>query len=478
MFANFERHIDKHGECKFILAGESGKFNEERISGHLPMSYHLWYGRGAVAYFIFKVFQNLLAEWASVPRFLHLCHMQHSGLYNYLTMWLLLLSTLIVVGTFLILFYVCKIGLVGSLLLAPYIPIIIFKLIEAFSDGDRDKITMYLCIICLYPLFYFFGKFGWFGSLLTSIIGGLILAFIIIKAIDIADNIIFGIRDNADRRKSKKRRKEQEAEFNAHKDEIIELMNKAYNDNLDEKHIKSFRYGTESCNIAVTVAYYSDYEVYSDRGLYTRHYNLYDTDDARLLNDQVRNTLEFIRTSEKLLKQIDNLYQKSDHDYVRDWEYQPQSSKTPSFLITFDFGNRKDKKARKEQKYVIQSDEHINGLEQSIRNNICILKNRDASTSDYCKTLSRKYGLDESVISSCISYIRAGNCPKASWPLGLPLDAFEEMISYLSEMYNVNLFVEEQRRLYRNKPLVVYRNETNHYKLNFKSGKLESIFDC
>jgi len=72
MFANFERHIDKHGECKFILAGESGKFNEERISGHLPMSYHLWYGRGAVAYFIFKVFQSLLAEWASVPRFLHI----------------------------------------------------------------------------------------------------------------------------------------------------------------------------------------------------------------------------------------------------------------------------------------------------------------------------------------------------------------------------------------------------------------------
>ena len=37
MFANFERHIDKHGECKFI-------------------------GRGAVAYFIFKVFQNPSAE--------------------------------------------------------------------------------------------------------------------------------------------------------------------------------------------------------------------------------------------------------------------------------------------------------------------------------------------------------------------------------------------------------------------------------
>ncbi len=46
MFANFERYIDKHGECKFILAGESGKFNEERISGYLPMSYHSWYGRG------------------------------------------------------------------------------------------------------------------------------------------------------------------------------------------------------------------------------------------------------------------------------------------------------------------------------------------------------------------------------------------------------------------------------------------------
>ena len=62
MFANFEKHIDKHGECKFILADESGKFKEERIGGHLPMSYHLWYGRGAVAYFIFKVFQNPSAE--------------------------------------------------------------------------------------------------------------------------------------------------------------------------------------------------------------------------------------------------------------------------------------------------------------------------------------------------------------------------------------------------------------------------------
>ena len=35
-------------------------------------SYHSWYGRGTAAYFIFEVFQNLLAEWASVPRFLHI----------------------------------------------------------------------------------------------------------------------------------------------------------------------------------------------------------------------------------------------------------------------------------------------------------------------------------------------------------------------------------------------------------------------
>ena len=26
IFANFESHIDKHGECKFILEYESGKF--------------------------------------------------------------------------------------------------------------------------------------------------------------------------------------------------------------------------------------------------------------------------------------------------------------------------------------------------------------------------------------------------------------------------------------------------------------------
>ena len=68
----FERHIDQHGKCKFVLASESGKFNEEGTGGHFPASYHSWYGRGTAAYFIFEVFQNLLAEWASVPRFLHI----------------------------------------------------------------------------------------------------------------------------------------------------------------------------------------------------------------------------------------------------------------------------------------------------------------------------------------------------------------------------------------------------------------------
>ena len=41
------------------------------MGGHFPSSYHSWYGRGTAALFIFKVFQNLLAEWASVPRFPH-----------------------------------------------------------------------------------------------------------------------------------------------------------------------------------------------------------------------------------------------------------------------------------------------------------------------------------------------------------------------------------------------------------------------
>lgn len=40
-FVIFERHIDKHGECKFILASESGKFIEERICGHYLTSYPL-----------------------------------------------------------------------------------------------------------------------------------------------------------------------------------------------------------------------------------------------------------------------------------------------------------------------------------------------------------------------------------------------------------------------------------------------------
>ncbi len=69
MFVNFTEHIDQHGKCKFVLASESGKFNEEGTGGHFPASYHSWYGRGTAAYFIFRVFQNLLAEWASVPRF-------------------------------------------------------------------------------------------------------------------------------------------------------------------------------------------------------------------------------------------------------------------------------------------------------------------------------------------------------------------------------------------------------------------------
>lgn len=55
MFANFTGHIDKHGECKFILEYESGKFNWKRMSGHLLTSYSygvwawdccLFYSRG------------------------------------------------------------------------------------------------------------------------------------------------------------------------------------------------------------------------------------------------------------------------------------------------------------------------------------------------------------------------------------------------------------------------------------------------
>ena len=72
MFRIFTRHNDQHGKCKFVLASESGKFKEEGTGGHFPALYHLWYVRGTAAYFIFEVFQNLLAEWASVPRFPHL----------------------------------------------------------------------------------------------------------------------------------------------------------------------------------------------------------------------------------------------------------------------------------------------------------------------------------------------------------------------------------------------------------------------
>ena len=40
MLAIFAIHIDKHGKCKFVLASESGKFNEEGTGGHFPASYH------------------------------------------------------------------------------------------------------------------------------------------------------------------------------------------------------------------------------------------------------------------------------------------------------------------------------------------------------------------------------------------------------------------------------------------------------
>ena len=33
MFVNFTEHIDQHGKCKFVLASESGKFNEEGTGG-------------------------------------------------------------------------------------------------------------------------------------------------------------------------------------------------------------------------------------------------------------------------------------------------------------------------------------------------------------------------------------------------------------------------------------------------------------
>ena len=72
MFANFARHIDKHGECKFILVSESGKFNWKRMSGHPLTSYPFRNGRGTAAYFIPEVFQNLLTKIGSVPRFLHI----------------------------------------------------------------------------------------------------------------------------------------------------------------------------------------------------------------------------------------------------------------------------------------------------------------------------------------------------------------------------------------------------------------------
>ena len=62
MFANFESHIDKHGECKFILVSESGKFNWKRMSGHPLTSYPFRNGRGTAAYFIPEAFQSLLTK--------------------------------------------------------------------------------------------------------------------------------------------------------------------------------------------------------------------------------------------------------------------------------------------------------------------------------------------------------------------------------------------------------------------------------
>ena len=62
MLAIFERHIDGHGECKFVLASESGKFNEERMGGHLLASYQYGIGVGLLLILSSKVFQNLLAK--------------------------------------------------------------------------------------------------------------------------------------------------------------------------------------------------------------------------------------------------------------------------------------------------------------------------------------------------------------------------------------------------------------------------------
>ena len=36
----YTKHVDKHGECKSVLASKSGKFNEERMGGHYLTSYH------------------------------------------------------------------------------------------------------------------------------------------------------------------------------------------------------------------------------------------------------------------------------------------------------------------------------------------------------------------------------------------------------------------------------------------------------
>ena len=58
MFVIFTEHIDKHGECKFILVSESVKFNWKRMSGHHFTSYPFRNGRGTAAYFIPEAFQS------------------------------------------------------------------------------------------------------------------------------------------------------------------------------------------------------------------------------------------------------------------------------------------------------------------------------------------------------------------------------------------------------------------------------------
>ena len=63
MFATFVVYIlTKHGKCKFILTVKSGKLHwgESKRTFLASYLYGLW--RGAVAYFIPQVFQNLTVK--------------------------------------------------------------------------------------------------------------------------------------------------------------------------------------------------------------------------------------------------------------------------------------------------------------------------------------------------------------------------------------------------------------------------------